>query len=155
MKVLIENYRGWDIRFDTSDESFYSENAPEDKSVKKVSFASAKKYIDDYIKENQAFKPVRVVLEPGAYGGNKSITLIGIRKDGLFVYEDSLGKKLTLSEYHEGRYIQENPHNDPIFERIENLEKERGIISEKIKEEENKLVRVTVKEIKKRILGIN
>ena len=51
MKVQIENYRGWNIEFDTEKESFYCHSEQHDKDENKKSFASTKKWIDDFIKD--------------------------------------------------------------------------------------------------------
>ena len=60
MKVFIENYRGWDISFDTDKESFYAQSDEYDVGETKKSFASAKKYIDDFLKDNLQFQPIWV-----------------------------------------------------------------------------------------------
>ena len=52
MKTLIENYRGFEIFFDTDNENFYSVSDKYDRQETKKSYASAKKSIDDYIKYN-------------------------------------------------------------------------------------------------------
>jgi hypothetical protein len=81
MRVLIENYRGWELMFDTSSEDFYIMSNDYDTQQTKKSYASAKKYIDDYIKENQNFKPIKVQKMSSIYNSAEVITLIGLRKD--------------------------------------------------------------------------
>jgi hypothetical protein len=49
-----------EIYFDTDSEEFYTLSNQYDKENTKKSFASTKKNIDDYIKENSSFKPVMV-----------------------------------------------------------------------------------------------
>jgi hypothetical protein len=65
------------------------------------SFASTKKYIDDYIKENSSFKPVMVQKFETTFSSAEIIKLVGIRKDNKFMYEDKNGKIKQLSTYDE------------------------------------------------------
>ena len=111
MRVEIENYRGWDISFDTERETFYAKSVEYDRGETKRSFASAKQFVDDFIKENLQFKPVWVEKVPSQYNNQNKIKLIGIRKDKRFVYEDADGKKNQLSEYSEKDYILCNEEN--------------------------------------------
>ena len=140
MKVLIENYRGWEILFDTQKESFYCHSEQYDTDKNKQSYSSVKNFIDDFIKENQVFKPVVCELKHGGYGSGDMIKLIGIRKDGRFIYEGAKGEKKQLPAYHEGDYILYNPENETykisaakIYEKIEALRLERNEILKQIK----------------------
>ena len=112
MRTLITEYRGWEIFFDTDKEEFYTISNEYDKDITKKSFASTKKFVDDYIKENNSFKPILVQKEPSMFNNGEIIKLIGIRKDGDFMYEDKDGKKQRLSSYNEKDYFLINPEND-------------------------------------------
>lgn len=153
MRVLIENYRGWEIKFDTDNENFYTVSNEYDTQQTKKSYNSAKKYIDDYIKENQNFKPIRVQKMASTYNNAEEITLIGLRKDNAFMYEDSKGNKQQLSKYDEESFFLINPDNDNIFKELDLLYKESKEIAEKIKYATDKVIKVNVKQIRKNLLG--
>jgi hypothetical protein len=153
MRVLIENYRGWELMFDTSSEDFYIMSNDYDTQQTKKSYASAKKYIDDYIKENQNFKPIKVQKMSSIYNSAEVITLIGLRKDGAFMYEDAKGNKQQLSKYSESDYFLVNSENDAIFQELELLYKEEKELTAKIEYAISKVIKVDVKQIKKNLLG--
>lgn len=118
-KVFIENYRGWDILFDTEKETFYAMSDEQDRGEHKKSFASAKKYVDDFIKENDQFKPFWVQGIPDGWRDKKPVKVIGIRKDNRFVYESPKdGSQCQMSEWDEKDYMLINPENDVHFETI-------------------------------------
>ncbi len=153
MRVLIENYRGWEIYFDTENETFYTVSNRYDNQQTKKSYASTKKFIDDYIKENQSFKPIKVQKMKTMYNDAKFVTLIGLRKDGAFMYEDEKGEKAQLSKYDEKEFFVVNPENDVHFVELERLYAEQRKISKLIEEEQLKVVKVDVKQIRKNLLG--
>lgn len=153
MKVLIENYRGWDIYFNTENEDFYTVSNEYDKENTKKSYASTKKFIDDYIKENMNFKPIKVMRDGGAFVSKTIITLIGLRKDGVFMIRDEKGNVSQLSKYSEPDYFEVNSENDSILKEISDLDLKRDEITNQIKEKRKGLKMVTVPEIRKRILG--
>ena len=154
MKVDIEIYRGWSISFDTEQETFYCHSEQWDKDQNKKSFASTKKWIDDFIKDNEVFKPIWVETKPKAYGERK-IRLIGIRKDGRFIYENDRGEKKQLADYEEKDYILYDEENEKykieaskIDAKMEELRLQKNAILEKI-------TGVELVEYKKQILGQN
>lgn len=153
MRVLIENYRAWEIYFDTDKEEFYTVSNEYDTQQTKKSYASAKKYIDDYLKENQNFKPIKVQKMSSIYSVGEVITLIGLRKDGAFMYEDGKGNKQQLSKYNESDYFLVNSENDPIFQELELLYKEEKELAAKIKYASSKVIKIDVKQIKRNLLG--
>lgn len=148
MRVLIENYRGWEIYFDTDKEEFYSISNEYDKQETKRSYASSKKYIDDYIKSNNVFKPIKVQKMPTMFSEGKVITLIGIRKDKAFMYEDEEGRKQQLSSYDERDYFIVDSRNDVHFKRIAELAIERKRIDDEVKQIEKSVIKVDVKQIR-------
>jgi hypothetical protein len=154
MKIEIQVYRGWSISFDTEKETFYCHSEQWDKDENKKSFASTKKWIDDFIKENEVFNPIWVESKPKTYG-EKMIKLIGIRKDERFVYENSKGEKVQLPEHNEKDYILYDEKNEKhkieaakIDEQIEELRLQKNAILEKI-------TGVELVDYKKEILGQN
>lgn len=151
MRTLIETYRGWEIYFDTEKENFYAISNEYDRDEIKKSFASAKKYIDDYFKANVSFKPVRIQKMPNNYSGRDSvITLIGIRKDEAFMYEDSRGEKRQLSKYDEDSYFVVDIENDQYFLQIAEVEDKIKVLEKEIKSIESKVKRVGIEEIRKK-----
>ena len=153
MRVLIENYRGWEIYFDTDKEEFYTVSNEYDKQETKRSYASSKKYIDDYIKSNNVFKPIKVQKMPTMFSEGKVITLIGIRKDKAFMYEDEEGIKQQLSSYDERDYFIVDSRNDVYFKRIAELAIERKRIDDEVKEIEKSVIKVDVKQIRQNFLN--
>jgi hypothetical protein len=150
MKILIENYRNWQIFFDTDSENFYADT-DDQISKEKKSYAAAKKYIDDFIKENNEFKPIQVEMMPSI--GSSKITLTRIRKDGAIVYEDIDGSKKQFSVYSEDSYFLVDPNNEVHFNKLNELSAKIKELQNQIKETENLVVKVTVKEIKRNLLG--
>jgi hypothetical protein len=148
MKIEIENYRGWDISFDTDKETFYAQSDEYDRGETKKSFASAKQYIDDFIKDNLEFKPVWIETPPSSYINHSKIKLIGIRKDKRFVYEGKDGKKEQLSDYSEKDYILCNEANDAPYAELEECRKRKELIDEEMKVIEAKIIKVGLAELK-------
>jgi len=102
MKVKIEDYRGFEVFFDTESEEFYTVSNRDDVEQKKRSFASCKKWIDDYLKDNETFRPFMVHLNTSDREPlMPPVWIKGIRKDGRFVLEDGN----QLSTYDESRTI--------------------------------------------------
>lgn len=155
MKVLIENYRGWEIYFDTDKEDFYTVSNEYDYQQNKRSYASTKKFIDDYLKENLSFKPIKVMRMRTMWDSPEIITLIGIRKDGAFMYEDKNGEKKQLSKYGEESYFALNAKNEPIFKELDELYQKQKDLSSLIKSKEEKVIKLTVPQIRENILGKN
>jgi hypothetical protein len=149
-KVLIETYRGWEIHFDTEKETFTCFSNDYDNENTKKSFAATKKYIDDYIKENETFVPFVVENQDDAfYGGGKKKKIIGIRKDGVFVYIEKEGDKpRQFSSYDESNYYVVDHANEPINEQIKQLRNEQDIINKKIKSLNSQMIKKTVKEVR-------
>ena len=155
MKVDIEIYRGWSISFDTEQETFYCHSEQWDKDENKKSYSSTKKWIDDFIKENETFKPIWIETKPSIYNSDQRIKLIGIRKDGRFFYENEKGEKKQLSDYNEKDYILYNPENDKYREeakvvdaQLEELRLKRNAILKKV-------AGIELTEYKKQILRQN
>ena len=119
MEVLIENYRGWDISFDSAREAFVVESDSWDQRNEKKSFAACKNFVDGYLKDNAEFKPIRIQHK----SSGEELLLTGIRKDMRFIYEAE-GKKEQLSYYHEKDYMVFNPDNIPIFQEIKMIREE-------------------------------
>lgn len=126
-KILIENYRGIDIEFDTDYEKFQcivtDENEKESKS-----FTSVKKYIDDYKKNNQDFKPFYVEPNPFETTYNKhNVKVIGLRKDGRFIIEDINGKTTQLSDYDLKNYMIITDENKQTLQELKDLDIQHDI----------------------------
>jgi len=144
MRVLIETYRQWEIYFDTYKEDFYTVSNECDRDQTKRSYASTKKFIDDYIKENDTFRPFYVQR---MY--TDILKVIGVRKDGAFMYEDKDGKKKQFSKYDERNYFLVDEANDHIFEKLAFLNKKAENLKKEIIETEDKVIKVTVEDYRK------
>jgi hypothetical protein len=121
-RVQIEKYRGIEIEFDIDNSQFISVITDgfekESKSHKAV-----RKFIDDYIKENNTFKSFFVHSRPGGYKSNV-LHIVGIRKDGRFVYKGDDDRNYALSSYNEGDYVLSDKKNDKYLEELNQLNEE-------------------------------
>ena len=131
-KILIDNYRGFDIEFETINEKFQC--IITDELVKEsISFTAVKKFIDEYKKANQEFKPFYVESTPSNYSFKdpKKIKIVGIRKDGRFVAEDLNGNKFQISDYDIKDYMLYVPENEKALNQLSELkQRERNQASE-------------------------
>jgi len=153
MSVKIKTYRGVDIIFETWNETFTCEVADEIK-LEKGSYKSMKEAIDKYFKENQNFKPIKVITNPSEqYGviGDGIKTIIGIRKDGRFIYEDENGKKHQLSEYNEESVILYQPEMEKQLVEIAYLETLVDDARKKVYDAKQKVKGITLREYKQNL----
>jgi len=147
MSVVIEKYRGWDISFDTDKESFFVESDEWDQKKEKRSFAACKSFVDDFLKANSEFKPVRIQhIEDG-----REVMLVGIRKDGFFVYLDGDEKK-QLSKYSERSYVKFNPDNTPIFIEIAKIKAQKRSLQQSLDALEKQVTGESLKSIRDQFL---
>lgn len=149
MKVAIENYRGFEIEFDTEKEVFSAYSNQYDRQETKKSYSAALKHVDDFLKENQNFKPVWIEATPNNYSSNRKIKLIGIRKDGRFIYEGKNGEKEQLSEYNEKGYILLDEANAPHWAEIASIQIEVDKLHAKLKEARSKVTGISLVDYKK------
>jgi len=155
-KILIENYRGFDIEFETSNERFQCVCTEED-TKESASFAAIKKFVDDYKKSNQDFKPFWIEPTPTDYYKDKALKVVGIRKDNRFVAEDKDGNKEQISDSYLSSYMLLKEENKEYMaelkeqkqkeeaQRIENNQTRNNIIA--------KMNIVTLKDYKKELLS--
>lgn len=146
MRVLIENYRGHAIVFDPENEKF-SFSFDIENWNQKQSFSSCKKAIDDYVKENETFEPF--LVEELEYGTMlKQLNIVGIRNDGRFCFDNGGKDKGQISSYDERDYYLVNPANIPIYEQIQQLEKEINVLVEKQVRLRSGIVKKTLADIR-------
>ena len=119
-KILIQNYRGFDIEFDSNYEKFQCE-VEDGKAKESPSFSAMKKFIDDFKKTNQDFKPFWVEKNPESYLSGKTMKVIGIRKDGRFVAEDEKGNKEQLSDHNLKDYMLKKSENEEGIQKLQEL----------------------------------
>jgi len=152
MQVKIEDYRGFEITFDTGQEKFLAISGEHDTYIDKPSFASAKKWVDEFIKENAFFKEFTAIPLPGSYSTKGKFKVIGIRKDGRFVAEDKNGEKYQFSEYSLRDYMVEKESNNELLDKYNSIETDRknyNLIAENSKKELiDKMDIVTLKDYK-------
>jgi hypothetical protein len=109
MKVLINNYRGIDITFDTERERFSCSLDGNENWSEKQSYAAVTKAIDDYYKDTANFNPFYIrTINSG------ELKVVGQRKDGRYVVEKN-SKPEQLSTYEEGSYFIYNPSEEHIY----------------------------------------
>jgi hypothetical protein len=152
MKVLIENYRGWEIYFNTDGEDFYTTSNEHDTQQSKRSYAATKKFIDDFIKENTEFRPFKIECMPSLYKNRDVKTIVGIRKDGALVYRDKDGSKRQFRTHNEKEYFLVDPENEAIFKQIDEIEQLISAHSKEMKELEKMVKKVTVQELKSKYI---
>lgn len=142
MKVFIEEYRGFEITFDTKNETFSAWSDSFDDEFNKKSFTAVKKGVDDYIKENATFKPFKI-QRVFSYGGKISkiedpLLVVGITKDKRLVVQ--LGdKKKQLSDYDAKDFILYNPENDNVKKDYDELIKHRNKVIDEFKTKEKEI----------------
>lgn len=151
MIAKIEDYRGWEISFNTEKETFYAVSDTYDNQNEKRSYVSIKKYIDDFIKDNKEFKPFWI--EKMDFRGLFKFKVVGIRKDHRFIYEDKKGEKQQLSEYDEKDWYLLNENNVPIYEKISILNGKIDALQIEKNETEKEIVKLTVKEFKRHYIS--
>jgi len=140
-RILIEEYRGFDIYFDKRTEEFNAISNEYDIQKNKKSLGLAKNSIDDYIKDNLDFKSVVVQMVGTMFASEKEIELIGIRKDGRFVFRNKKGEPEQLSEYSERDYFLKNETNSQIFKDIDLLRIKIKDLEKEIRVKESQVVK--------------
>jgi len=157
MKITIENYRGFDIEFDTNCEKFQC-IVSDDNTKESKSFSAVKKFIDGYKKDNQNFKPFYVVSSPKnrMYRKKERLKIIGIRKDGRFMAETKSGDKKQISNHELEDYILEVETNERYFILLEQFDAEQKAFNEehkeKVKQVYNNMQLTTLKEHKQPLI---
>jgi len=121
-RVTIEKYRGIEIEFDLDDSKFISV-VTDGYEKESKSHKAVRKFIDDYKKENDTFKSFYVHGRPGGYNV-EVFHIIGVRKDGAFLYEGYDKKKYKVSSYNEADLLLHNEANDKFLEELKQLNKE-------------------------------
>lgn len=125
-KVLIEEYRGFDIYFDVSSELFQCV-CTEESTKESKSFAAVKKFVDEYKKANSNFNPFWVSFLPWGFLHNdsmKTLKILGIRKDGVLVAEKTNGEKIRLDSWDIDQYIVPSRGDQVHLSHVEDLDKE-------------------------------
>lgn len=148
MKAEIHNYRGWDIHFDTEEETFICISEGYDRQEKKKSYASITNFIDEFIKENEKFIPFDIVPIPSKHWNALEGKVIGIRKDGRFIVHTKEGKKKQVGEYEEKDYMLLNAENEPLYKELTKNTEKVEILNEERKYILSKFKVVTLKDIK-------
>tara|TARA_R110000868_G_scaffold12456_7_gene59543 strand:+ start:12078 stop:12599 length:522 start_codon:yes stop_codon:yes gene_type:complete len=151
--IKIEFYRKFDIYFDKREETFFSISDYYDTQVVKKTYTAAKKAIDEYIKENNGFKPF-FLIDCRGYGTKNEynfpisheidkITVTGIRKDKRFVYNES--EQIGTSQYDQDKLYILLPENEPVFEELKPLIEEREIYKRLERETLDRIIQVSKK----------
>jgi hypothetical protein len=151
MKVEIENYRGWDISFDTDRETFYAVSSEYDTDRTKESFAAVKKSIDDYIKDNLEFKPFKAIHS--RWGGDtfEIKEFVGLRKDKRFIVKSKESTE-QFSESDEKDVYEYSEIAMNAINKIKALKEEKRLFNEakdlEINTQKIALVKLNMREIK-------
>lgn len=153
MGIKIENYRGFDIEFETRNESFTCV-VGEQTRFEKQSYSAVKKSIDEYKTKNAAFEPFKIMNSPiSGYGIESGVhEVVGIRKDERFVYINSNGEKKQIPDYNEKDIILYDPSFEPILVEIAYLETLVDEARENVKKAKQKIKGTTLSEIKSKFI---
>ena len=123
-KILIENYRGIEILFDKYCEKFQC-IITEDNIKESLSYSAVKKHIDDYKNFNHDFKPFWVEKNAEKRRiDNERIKIIGRRKDGRLISENSKGIPEQISTYELDDYMLVFPENDSARDQLIEMQQE-------------------------------
>jgi len=147
MKIEIEEYRGWTIYFDTVGEKFYSVSNIEDLDKTTKSFASAKKAIDDYLKDNANFKPFQVEYWRWNDGPEKTVTVVGKTKDGRYMIENKEEEKSIVSKYDNDKYVFPNEANKEPITKIKELRRQVNELDKQASALSKTLIKKTLKDL--------
>lgn len=123
MRIKIETYRGVDIEFDTANERFVS-IITDGFEKETASYSAVKKFIDEYRKTNDGFKPFFVVERPSDNmfrDAHKAVRVVGIRKDNRFIIEKEDGRKDQMSSHDEENYILFKASNESKFAELRSI----------------------------------
>lgn len=148
--ILIENYRGFKIEFNTDKSTFSS--VLNDYNKESKSFDAIKKDIDEYLKENQSFEPFMAIRKPDLTWGSETIEIIGIRKDGLFYYKNEKGEKNQLSKHSENSYFIKEDWHEKVLVEIAYKKTLVDDAEKSLKESIKKITGTPITEIKKRYM---
>jgi hypothetical protein len=152
MRVLIETYRGFEISFDPGNEKFWYLSERYDSESSSKSFSAIKKAVDDFIKENKDFKPFWIENNLTKGYGYQKLKIVGIRKDGAFVFENSKGEKEQLSKHNEDNYIVYNEANDELHTEIAELEDKANALNKEIRALKAKQIGTPLTEYKQTLI---
>jgi hypothetical protein len=147
-EIKMCDYRGWEILFKTEEETFIVKNLQDHYEKEKKTFSSAKKFVDDYIKDNSNFKPVWVQCLPDMWTRKTNLKIVGIRKDGRFMVENEKGQIEQLSKYDEDKYYICTSENDEGYKKLTDLNDQLLIIRTEIKKVEDTLIRTPLKTLR-------
>lgn len=118
-KIEIENYRGWTIYFDKETDRFYSVSQSDDVDKTSKTFTAAKKAIDDYLKDNQNFKPFEVMMfSKHRYADFERGIIMGQRKDGRYIIKKEGKEPEQLHQAYESDWIEHKSENDSVVDAI-------------------------------------
>jgi len=138
-KILIENYRGFDIEFDTTHEKFQC-IVTDENTKESSSFTAVKKFIDDYKKTNTGFIPFVVVPIPAEYGREYlPLKIIGIRKDGRFIAEKN-GEQIQVSDYDIKSYMLQKEENALLMSELKSIESKRNEANQAYRAAKNDII---------------
>lgn len=154
MKTKVDDYKGFEIYFDTDDGKFIIEGC--DRQDTKPSYNSAKKFVDNFLKENNMFPEFKLTSNPRKHGwGRKDVIVQGLHGNGnLLAYDEEKQEKFQLTTYNWDDYIfvddlKSCGYDSDKVERLEaKLEKLRLEVRAEIRKEEDKLPDNTKEKIK-------
>lgn len=138
-KILIETYRGFDIKFNTDSVKFECILGESNDNRSSIAFPSIKKMIDEFLKQNNDFKSFRVVPHPKSMWKTQGATILGIRKDGRLTAEND-GGKFQLSNYDMEQYIIYKEEDDYKYEKLKELTNKDKLQSQQINKEKEEII---------------
>lgn len=156
MKLIIDNYKGFEISleketglFSVPIGSFGDNDSFNSNSF--TNYLTVKEKIDRSLEEFISIEPFYADLSRST-GINNKIKIVGIKKDGNFIYENKAGQPKELIPFYSTDYIVYNPENDSTREEISTARKELRRLDLWIVSLDNTLVRETLENKSKEIL---
>lgn len=138
-KAVIENYRGFNIEFDTDYEKFQCV-ITEDMTKESLSYSAIKKWVDEYKKNNQDFDPFWIEGKPESWKRSEKLKVIGLRKDGRPVAVKEDGTRVQISDYDSSEYMIAKIENIYKLKALNDLETENEKIRTKFVERRKAII---------------
>ena len=128
-KKEITTYRGFEITLDFETGKFSAWSDGYDTEFARGSFNAVKKGVDEYIKENEEFRPFKIQRVFSWNGDKVSVlgkilTITGIRRDGTLVTENGM----LITKNYVGEYALYDPSNKELESKLNDLEAKHKIL---------------------------
>jgi hypothetical protein len=143
METLIENYKNFDIKFDTKYERFNATSEYHDFTLFEETFSGIKLSIDRHVDKNPRFEEFYANLNDSYYGYSK-VKIVGIVQGRKFLYVDENGKTRRMLIDESDDYFVYNSQNDDYMEQITEIREQIEHLESRIKELDDKMIKMSL-----------